>query len=191
MTKITKVVLISLVTVLSSSIIASGVSDIYAYDDSITNDSNVQEVTDIQPRLSWINLGTITLDPIYINKAESIQATFYRTLINLVGVCSANPIAVVVANKIANQIATNHYYFYVRLTQYSSTDYNWRKYDFKIYADKNCKTLLGTGEHAPWQLRTKSQKKDLKDLVYKLENQNLSEQELKKVFQNTVLEENK
>lgn len=190
MSKSTKVSAIALASIVSVSSLAGGVSNINAAEVPTPIDTTIlttpmgEVVDELQatPRLSWINLGTITLDPVYINTASKIQAAFTKAFISLLGYCLPSPITSTVVTAINSQIKAGNYNFYVKLTQYSSTDYNWRKFDYKIYADKACTKYIGSGAHAPWQLRMLSEQLYMENLVEELQSNDVSEEELKALF---------
>lgn len=187
MSKSTKFIAIALATVLMGSTISANITKIHAAEkdnqpeklvepiefvDSLTFNANQIKATP-ESRRSWINLGTITLDPTYVNNANKIQSAFTKTFIKLVGFCIGSPLSNSLANAIARQITAGKTTFYTRITQYASTDYEWRKFTYSIYQDAKCTKLVGTGEHPEWKLRYSS-----RELEALLDSENMNDEHL-------------
>lgn len=108
------------------------------------------------PEHEWICLGTITLDPVTINRSQDIKDIIVNDIWPIVGVISIP--AAIVLNKIASKIDTGHTTFYIQLTQYISTDYEWHYYSYTVYEDKACTKSLGTTVSTKWQTRSRKLK---------------------------------
>lgn len=104
------------------------------------------------PGHSWINLGTITLDPVTINNAIDVRSVFLTVLGGIVG-SNFGAIGATLVSSVSALVNKGHTKFYIRLTQYVSTDYQWHYYSYTVYEDAKCTKKVGSYTSQKWKDR--------------------------------------
>lgn len=103
------------------------------------------------PEHKWINIGTLYLDPVTINKVQDAKNILADLIFSAIGVLI--PIAALVTDKLSDSINNGHTKFYVALTQYVSTDYQWHYYSYTLYEDSSYSKSVGSGYSQKWKDR--------------------------------------
>lgn len=104
------------------------------------------------PEHSWINLGTITLDSVTINNAIDVRSVFLTVLGGIVG-SNFGAIGATLVSSVSALVNKGHTKFYIRLTQYVSTDYQWHYYSYTVYEDAKCTKKVGSYTSQKWKDR--------------------------------------
>lgn len=118
------------------------------------------------PEHDWINLGTIKLDPVQVNSAVSVRDAVYEVLSKFVG-AFGGIINQMIIDAIKRTFGGKQTYtFYIKLTQYVSTDYMWHYYTYTCYSDSACTKPIATYTSTKWQDRyTKRQVEKLQEFL--------------------------
>lgn len=104
------------------------------------------------PEHTWINLGTITLDKVTINNAISVRNVLLSAIGGIVGGVFGATSGTVVASVTA-AVNRGEKDFYIRLTQYVSTDYQWHYYSYTVYSDAKCTKKIASYISTKWKDR--------------------------------------
>ena len=116
------------------------------------NDKSMIVYRNPYPEHNWINVGTITLDPIQINNAVNVRNVVYNAISKYVGTFGG-VVNNAIISAITSQFQAGTYTFYIRLTQYISTDYQRHYYTYTVYKDAACRKPIGTYVSTKWQKR--------------------------------------
>lgn len=104
------------------------------------------------PEHDWINIGTITLTPAKINEASDVRSAIVKLIGSIVGSVYGG-ISGALVGYITSEVENGHTTFYIKLTQYVSTDYQWHYYSYTVYKDKACTQPVGTYVSSKWKDR--------------------------------------
>ena len=90
------------------------------------------------PEHSWINLGTITLDPVTINNAIDVRSVFLTVLGGIVG-SNFGAIGATLVSSVSALV--------------NKGDYQWHYYSYTVYEDAKCTKKVGSYTSQKWKDR--------------------------------------
>lgn len=103
------------------------------------------------PTYKWINLGTLKLDPVTVNKVQDAKKLFGTAIFAVTG--KLLPFTELPMGYLASLIDSGHTTFYVTITQYVSEDYEWHYFTYSVYEDANCTKYIKGNYCAKWRSR--------------------------------------